>query len=87
MKIYIIEKGQHRQSGEILRVYKELRTALSDFQALAEEYRKKDLTYTVTPGISENENNMGLVVCGFWAGIKGGNGCAEGYRLLECTAL
>ena len=87
MKIYIIEKGQHRQSGEVFRVYKELRTALEDFQTLAENYRKKDLTYTVTPGIHEGDNNMGLVLCGFWVGYKGGNSCAEGFRLLECEAL
>lgn len=85
MKVYIIEKGQHRQSGEIFRVYKELRTALSDFQTITENRREEN--YIITPGISEGENNMGLVLCGFWAGIKGGNGHAEGYRLLECTAL
>lgn len=85
MKIYIIEKGTMCQNGEIFRTYANLRLALSDFQVLAENKRKAG--WVVTPGLGENTNNQGHALCGFWADHKGGNGCAEGYRLLELPVI
>lgn len=84
MKIYIIERGTYCQHGHVFKTYATIQSAILDLQTLSENRRKEGMVITYGLG---DDDNAGLAICGFWAGPKGGNETAEGWRIIECTCL
>ena len=84
MKIYLIEKGFCRQSGEIVGAFVKLSDALNEYERIQESEKSKANT-VITFGIMEEDKTPG-VLFGFWSGTTPGNVCANGWRVREIDA-
>ena len=83
MEIYLIERGQFCQHGEVVAAFTNLSDAIDALNEIEETEKAKTDTI-VTHEIQETKTPG--VLFGLWSGSARGNSCFNGWRLREIVA-